>query len=208
MAATFLVADSNRTVILMTSQSQNLHDILMGKNCLMSLSFNSVYKLPTNYIYIPTTHGKSKGSHKWSFQPKWLNEHTWLAYSRENDGGYCVPCVFFCKDLEGLGKLVNSSLNKLKDSVNTLHQQSKKFYQMHAVSNMMMFMQVINNEQQPTHHQLVSALAQQVQRNRLLLNSIIKTVTFCGKQNIPLRGRHNDWKHSSSRATTVTFMVF
>ena len=66
---------------------------------------------------------------------------------------------------------------------------------MHPVSDMLMFMQVMNNERQPIDHQLVSALAQQVQTNRQLLNSIIKTVIFCEKQNIPLRGHHDDLKH-------------
>ena len=103
----------------------------------------NVYKPPANYAF--SQHTEGQGSHKRSFQPKWLNEHTWLAYSREKDGGYYVPCVFFCKDLEGLGKLVNSPLNKLKDAVNTLRQHSKKSYHMHAVSDMLMFMQVMNN---------------------------------------------------------------
>lgn len=70
----------------------------------------------------------------------------------------CAMCIF-CKDPEGLGKLVNSPLNKFKDAVNTLCQHSKKSYHVHAVSDMLMFMQVINNERQPTDHQLVSALA-------------------------------------------------
>ena len=108
--------------------------------------FHNVYKPPANYAFPQHTEGQ--GSHKRSFQPKWLNEHTCLAYSREKDGGYCVPCVFFCKDLEGLGKLVNYPLNKLKDAVNTLGQHSKKSYHMHAVSDMLMFMQVMNNERQ------------------------------------------------------------
>ena len=132
--------------------------------------FNNVYKLPANYAF--PQHMEGQGSHKRSFQSKWLHEYTWLPYSRE-DGGYCVPCVFFCKDLEGLGKLVNSPLIKFKDAVNTLNQHSKKCYHMHAVSDMLMFMQVMNNEQQPIDHQLVSALVQQVQTNRQLLNSII-----------------------------------
>ena len=66
--------------------------------------FSVVYKPPPNYAFLQHTEGQ--GSHKRLFQLKWLNEHAWLAYSREKDGGYCVPCVFFCKDPEGLGKLV------------------------------------------------------------------------------------------------------
>ena len=113
---------------------------------------NNVYKPPANYVFPQHTEGQ--GSHKRSFQPKWLNEHTWLAYSREKDGGYCVSCVFFCKDPGRLGKLVNSPL---KAAVHTLHQHSKKSYHKHAVSDRSMFMQVMNNEREPIDHQLVSA---------------------------------------------------
>ena len=154
---------------------------------------NNIYQPPSNYVFPQHTEGP--GSHKRSFQLKWLNEHTWLAYSREKDGGYCVPCLFFCKDPEGLGKLVNSPLIKFKDAVNTLCQHCKKSYHINAVSDMLMFMQVMNNERQPIDHQLVSALAQQVQTNRELLKSIIKTVIFCGKQSIALRGHRDDLQH-------------
>ena len=106
-----------------------------------------------------------------------------------------MPCVFFCKDPESLGKLVNSPLDKFKDALSTLRQHSKKSYHVHAVSDMVMFMQIMNNERQPIDHQLVSALAQQVQTNRQLLTSIIKTIIFCGKQNIALRGHRDDLKH-------------
>lgn len=89
---------------------------------------------------------------------------------RTPESGYCVPCFFFCKGDEGLEKLVNSPLTRFKDAVETfLH--SRKTYHIHSVSDMLTFM----------HHQLVSAVAQQVQQNRELLKSIIKTVIFCGK---------------------------
>ena len=57
----------------------------------------------------------------------------------------CAMCIF----LQGprrTGKLVNSPLNKFKDAVNTLRQHSKKSYHVHAVSDMLLFMQVMNNE--------------------------------------------------------------
>ena len=65
------------------------------------------------------------GNHQPSFQQKWLTEHAWLMYSREKDGGNCVPCVFFCKGDEGLGKLVNSPITRFKDEVETLSAQQK-----------------------------------------------------------------------------------
>ena len=154
---------------------------------------NDIYKPPPNYVF--PQHAEGQGSHKRSFQSKWLHEYTWLAYSMEKDGGYCVPCVFFCKNPEGLGKLVNQPLNRLKDAVSALRQHGKKPYHMHAVSDMVMFMQVMRNERQPISHQLVSSLAQTVQNNRQFLKSIIHTIIFCGKQNVSLRGHRDDAQH-------------
>ena len=60
---------------------------------------------------------------------------------------------------------------------------------------MLTFMRIMNNEQTPIDHQLVSAVAQQVQQNRELLKSITKTIIFCGKQNVAFRGHRDDLKH-------------
>ena len=168
-------------------------------------ALHNVYKPPPTYVFPQHT----EGTHQRSFQSKWLNEHAWLAYSREKDGGYCVPCVFFCKDHEGPRKLVNSPLNKFKDAIETLRQHNKKTYHVHSVSDMLPFMQVMNSEQPPINHQLVFAVAQQVQKNREVLKSIIKTVIVCGKQNIALRGHRDDFKNiSNNLGTMVTFMHF
>ena len=53
-------------------------------------------------------HTEGSGSHKRSFQNKWLTDYAWLAYSKEKNGFYCVPCVFFSKGDKRLGKLVNT----------------------------------------------------------------------------------------------------
>ena len=156
-------------------------------------ALNNMYKPPPNYVF--PRHKEGAGNHQRSFQQKWLNEYAWLAYFREKDGGYCVPCVFFCKDDEGLGKLVNSPLTRFKDAVEIFRQHSKKAYHVHSVSDMLTFMRIMNNEQTPIDHQLVSAVAQQVQQNRELLKSIISTIIFCGKQNVALRGHRDDRKH-------------
>ena len=73
--------------------------------------------------------------------------------------------------------------------------QHKKVYHLHSVSDMLTFLRVMNSEQTPIDHQLVSAVAQQVQRNRELLKSIIRTIIFCSKQNIALRGHRDDSQH-------------
>ena len=156
-------------------------------------ALNNIYKPSQSFVFPQHTEGSR--NHKRSFQHKWLAEHPWLAYSKEKDGGYCVPCAFFCKSDEGLGKLVNTPLTRYKDAVDTFRQHSRKAYHVHSVADMLTFMRIMNNEQAPIDHQLVSAMAQQIQKNHEMLKSVIKTVTFCGKQNIALCGHRDDTKH-------------
>ena len=170
------------------------YDIRMIAEFVRHLNREEKSIICTNYHQI-LCFFQGTGNHKRSFQHKWLTEYAWLAYSREKDGGYCVPCVYFCKGDECLGKLVNYPLTRFKDAVETFRQHSKKSYHVHSVSDMLTFMRIMNNEQAPIDHQLVSAMAQQVQKNRELLKSIIKTVIFCGKQNVALRGHRDDAKH-------------
>lgn len=119
-------------------------------------ALNNLYKPSSRYVFPQHTEGL--GNHKRSFQYKWLNEYAWLTYSKEKDGGYCVPCAFFCKGDEGLGKLVNTPLTKFKDAMDIFRQHTKKAYHCHSVADMLTFMRIMNNEQVPIDHQLVSSM--------------------------------------------------
>lgn len=44
----------------------------------------------------------------------------------------------------------------------------------------------------PIDQQLNNIVQQQIARNREILKSLFKTIIFCGKNNIPLRGRRDD----------------
>ena len=102
----------------------------------------------------------------------------------------------FAKVMECLEKLVNYPL-----TVDTFRQHSRKSYHEHSVSDLLTLMRIMNNEQAPIDYQLVFAIAQQVQKNKELLKSIINTVFFCGKQNVAL----DDTKHLE---IMVTFMLY
>ena len=55
----------------------------------------------------------------------------------------------------------------------------------------------------PVDRQLVSAIRMQIEKNREKLLSILKTVFFCGRHNVHLRGHRDDSKHmlEDSRST-------
>ncbi len=53
-------------------------------------------------------------------------------------------------------------------------------------------MKIMKSKTKPIDQQLKSALAAQIAENRRKLHPIVKTVIFCGRQNISLRGHRED----------------
>ena len=54
-------------------------------------------------------------------------------------------------------------------------------------------------------HQLNAAHAKQIEKNKKRLVSIVKTVIFCGRQNIPLRGHRDDSTYERSEVNLGNF---
>ena len=50
----------------------------------------------------------------------------------------------------------------------------------------------MQSQMEPIDQQLQSAVATQSAENKLKLYSIVKTIIFCGRQNISLRGHRED----------------
>lgn len=145
---------------------------------------HKLYQFPQHQEY-----GKNR-----SFNPAWLDEYPWLVYSPAKDGVYCKVCSIFGgstsdKNSSKIERLVRepiifwtSASNKLKDH----HMKSS----VHKSATIMAeeFCKVMKSKQKSIAEHLNSALASQVQRNREKLYSIVKTILFCGRQNIALRG--------------------
>ncbi|XP_014676154.1 PREDICTED: uncharacterized protein LOC106816115 [Priapulus caudatus] len=54
-------------------------------------AIKSIWKPPANYLFPKS----SMFNYQRSFQHKWLDTYKWLAYSKDEDGAYCRPCIFF-----------------------------------------------------------------------------------------------------------------
>ena len=67
-----------------------------------------------------------------------------------------------------------------------------KLSHVHAMSDAEYFTHCMEQRAQPINRLLNTALAKQIDENRQKVMSILKTVIFCGQQNIPLRGHHDD----------------
>ena len=72
-----------------------------------------------------------------------------------------------------------------------LTKHTSKAYHKSAIVRADEFCQVMNNQQSDIRCQMNRAMADRVTSNRMKLASIVQTIVFCGRQNIPLRG-HRD----------------
>ena len=134
-------------------------------------------------------------------------------YSPAEDGVYCKVCCFFGgasseKNSSKIERLVKvpitfwtSASTKLKD-----HHMKSSVHKS-ATLKSEEFCKVMKSKQKSISEQLNSALASQVQRNREKLYSIVKTILFCGRQNIAIRG-HRESESSTNPGNFREWLSF
>ena len=159
------------------------------------------WKPPHNFIWPTSTH-REKGQEKIRrLTSHSMNKHPWLAYSTSKAGLFCRFCVLFAKNSVGTsgvsaGTLVSKPLTryvKLTDQKGTgiLDVHSSRKYHENAVQDAANFANAMNDRQKDIGLQLDRQAARVEEETRKNLKPIIKLITVCGKQNIPLRG-HRD----------------
>ena len=60
-----------------------------------SLTEECKYSLLVNRFKLGVDYSFPKGSSRGAFQYRWLMNFPWLAYSKQGNGGFCLPCVLF-----------------------------------------------------------------------------------------------------------------
>lgn len=151
-----------------------------------------------------------------SFQRSWMDKYPGLVYSIEEDGAYCMHCVLFENNPSNRGKLVKSPFRNWKKAIECFDEhffgitpksvkKGGSGYQRHleCVGKGDMFKQQLRNN---TNVRILmdSALKERQDRNMQVLESIVKTVMLCGKQNIALRGHRDDSKYLNSENDSNT----
>ena len=99
------------------------------------------------------------------------------------------------------GCLVTRPLTNLKKACEILKEhfegigtQCAKTYHLHSVKNAESFESTMENKAVPINHQLSSARATAIAKNKQKIKSIADTIIFCGRQGIALRSHRDDWK--------------
>ena len=131
------------------------------------------------------------------FVANWRKDFPWLAYSKLYDGAFCIPCVFFANPVghnsDKSSLLHESDLTGWTSANGKLKDHNNKS-EMHkdAVVAMESFRTIKRGEAVAINDLLSRARSERIQKNRAKLLPIIKTVAFCGRQNIALRGHRDD----------------
>ncbi len=105
-----------------------------------------------------------------------------------------------CKGVD-LGVLVSRPLTNFKKALEELKVHDTKCTNCEAVTKADHFMKVMQSQQKAVHHQINAAMAERVNTNRQRPVPIVKTVLFCGRQNIALRGHLDSDKQTHYNAS-------
>ena len=139
-----------------------------------------------------------------------MKEFPWLVYSPSLDGAFCLPCVLFAHDTGKRGvqldRLLHKPVNFWTSATNKFksHEQNSEVHKA-AVLRSSDFKKSMENASLSINHQLDLTCKKVAEENRAKLSSVLKTIIFCGKQNIPLRGHCDDSKYYDSKQNTGNF---
>ena len=142
---------------------------------------------------------KSKeGSRVKRFNYSCLEMFKWLIYSEHLDGAFCLPCALFVKPHRGhnsskLDGLINSPMVKWTTTRQRLVSHSNgKCLTRNCSVIAMKTVRSMRHEVVPIDQQFDNLLQLQIANNRQIMSSLFKTVIFCGRNNIALRGHRDD----------------
>lgn len=144
--------------------------------------------------FVPDLNFKFPKDKSRSFQHQYLRKYKWLAYSKQDNGGYCLPCVLFARSTDarkGKGTFVDTAFTNFKKAYEMCDSHAVRHYHKDAVIFCDAFVERMTGRRDSIAVQLNKDLAHSIETNKQKLASIVETIVFCGRQNIPLRG-HRD----------------
>ena len=125
----------------------------------------------------------------------WLDTFTFLAYSKAQDGLFCICCVLFpVKARQGsrANNLIKAPYRNRKDAQQDFREHSSLEYHKDSFARMQAFMETATNPTSRIDHSISSQTAAAIECNRRFLKSILRAITYLGKQGQALRGNHDD----------------
>ena len=140
----------------------------------------SCFQPDTNFDFQPRSSSK--------FRDAWLEKYRWLRYSPSKNGAFCINCLLFGNKNSERGQLVSSALTNFHKAASALERHVTQASHCLATSDLATFLAAASRHAGSVQTQVISGAAQIRAQNRAKLRMIVKTLLFCGRQNIPLRG--------------------
>ena len=144
------------------------------------------WEIPQGYQFPSRKFGKQDRH----FQTNWLSKWPFLRYSKSKDGIYCSYCFVFRQN--DVGNLISTPLYDWKNVSSLIEKHiGSSHNSLHniAVALAENFIKVATGLEQDILRQVSDVIDGQIMRNQAILESIIKCLILCGKQNIPIRGK-------------------
>ena len=140
-----------------------------------NLSASTRYSLLTNHFQRSVGYHFPKGASGHSFQPQWFQSFPWLVYSKQEDGGFCLPCVLFasagyCGSNPGM--LVSRPLTAFKKALEMLRKDADKEHHESAIVRADEFKRTMSGQQPSIQQRLSQFLTDRISNNRQKLESI------------------------------------
>lgn len=157
-------------------------------------------RIPHKNFTFPTRSYPDKtrkdGVRRRSCQSTWLAKYDFLSYSTKEDGLYCLSCVLFPtvpKNGSRAKLLITHPYRNWKDALNDLNTHAESLdYHKQSAARMKGFLDARKHPETRVDTRLSQDAAAQLQKNQLILKSIITCIELCGRQGLALRGHHVD----------------
>lgn len=156
---------------------------------------NNFWKPTANFPFPSTSIGNEKVKRRCNYS--WLLDYPWLVYSKSKNGVYCKYCCLFATECPGnsrsqsLGQFVKEPFNNWRKANDKFKDHQDTNYHKFSVLRVENLKDVLEGRRQSVIDLIDTSRAKQAQENRIKLTPIIKTILFCGRNGLPLRG-HRD----------------
>ena len=125
---------------------------------------------------------------------EWLEKFPEIAYSKKNDGLYCLACVLF--PTPGQSQRGNAFIDRpyqnWKDAIEDLTRHCHLHYHLKSNAKLNAFLQTYQDPVSRIDQRLSTKTSEQVEKNRRFLMSVMRCIEYCGRQGISLRGHRDD----------------
>ena len=155
---------------------------------------------------------KEQGGNKRSFNSVWCASKPWLIYSPSLDGALCLYCVIFGNRVgsheQQIKKLYKEPLTFWPSAKSKLddHENKSGFHRA-ATNTFDTFRRIMDKPQRDIQNIITTAMASQIEKNRVILKAIAETILFCGRQNIALRG-HREQGENGNPGNFISLLKF